>query len=500
MFHTTPTTFNRRHILHAMATGGMASTGLYAPLTQAFTLTRDDVFTRAADGLSDTLETLHIPLRGKIPSGLRGTLYRNGPARFKLGSTHYRHWFDGDGMVQAFSIANGQVGHRGVLLRTKKRVEEETAGRLLYAGFGTEMSDSKPIPKPDTVNAANISMLSMNHGRDLYALWEGGSATQLDPISLDVMGFKAWSPETAGAPFSAHPRRAPDGTVWNFGYAAHSGKLIIYEISAQGQLKRQAAIDAPQADMVHDFAITKNYLVFLLMPLHAKPGTPPTGSLNRYEWRSDAPLIALLVSKTDFSVKHIDLPNGGVFHLGNAWEEGGVIRLEYARYGQFLEHLKGLVLPTPKASADRLASWTQVEINLSKNTARQIDTGLHGIEFPSFDSRHTGEKTHTTVLMQNSFTITDALWGMDTVLTLSNDKIQRYGYGKDWIAEEHLLVPAPNSKSTENGWILGTAFNLITQKTSLSIFESKTLSQGPVAQLTLPYGLPLGLHGQFVPA
>lgn len=501
MTQTLATSLNRRHIIHAMAMGGVASTGLYAPLAQAFTLTRDDVFSRAADGLSDTLETFHIPLRGKIPSGLRGTLYRNGPARFKLGTTHYRHWFDGDGMVQAFNFADGQASHRGVLLRTIKRMEEESNGRFLYAGFGTEMSNSKPIPKPDTVNAANISMLSMNHGRDLYALWEGGSATQLDPISLDVIGFKAWSPETAGAPFSAHPRRAPDGTVWNFGYAAHSGKLIIYEISAQGQLKRQTVIDAPQADMVHDFAITKNHLVFLLMPLHAKPDSRPTGNLDRYEWHQKAPLIALLVSKADFSIKHVDLPNGGVFHLGNAWEEAGVIRLGYARYGQFLEHLKGLVLPSPRVSANQLASWTQVEINLSTNTARQFDTSLHGIEFPSFDTRHTGEKTDMTVLMQNSFTTTDALWGMDTVLTLtSDDKIQRYSYGKDWIAEEHLLVPLPGSRSAANSWILGTAFNLITQKTTLSIFEAKTLSRGPVAQLTLPYGLPLGLHGQFVPS
>jgi all-trans-8'-apo-beta-carotenal 15,15'-oxygenase len=505
-------TMHRRRLLQGLAWGSASATGLLSPWAQAFTADRAAAFasasapfdgplsTTAGVGFNGTLHTTDIPVRGKIPAALRGTLYRNGAARFKLGSTRYTHWFDGDGMVQAFHFDGGKASHRGVLLRTPKLVEEEAAGRFLYAGFGTPMADSQAVDRPDLLNTANINMLSMNGGRDLYALWEGGSAMQLHPQSLAVQGFKAWSPETAGAPFSAHPRRAPDGTLWNYGYAPHSGKLIIYEINAQGQLKRQAAIAAPQADMVHDFAITENYLVFLLMPLHAKPSTPATGSLDRYEWRSEAPLIAMLVRKSDFSARHIELPNGGVFHLGNAWEEGGMVRLGYARYGKFLEHLKGLTLPAPQSPPDQLASWTQVEINPAQGTARQIDTGLHGTEFPSFDTRNTGQKTDYTVLMQNTHAETDAAWGNDIVLALSSDKIQRYSYGDNWLAEEHLLVPAPGSSSAASRWVMGTAFNTTTHKTTLNIFDANALSKGPVAQVALPYGLPLGLHGQFVPA
>ncbi len=512
MPHPVPTSLYRRRLLQGLAWGGAGAAGLLGPLARACATDRATAFARAytpydgplgttaGGGFNGTLATTNIPVRGKIPAGLRGTLYRNGAARFKLGSTRYTHWFDGDGMVQAFNFADGRASHLGVLLRTPKLVEEEAAGRFLYAGFGTEMADSKPVDRPDVLNTANINLLSMNGGRDLYALWEGGSAVQLDPQTLAVQGFKAWSPETAGASFSAHPRRAPDGTLWNFGYAPHSGKLIIYEISAQGQLKRQAAIAAPQADMVHDFAMTQNYLVFLLMPLHTKPNAPAAGSLERYTWHSDAPLIAMLVRKSDFSARHIDLPNGGLFHLGNAWEEGGMVRLGYARYGKFLEHLKNLVLPAPQSPPDQLARWTQVEINPTQGTARQIDTGLQGTEFPSFDTRRTGEKTDFTVLMQNTHSEADASTGNDTVLALSNDKIQRYSYGSHWLAEEHVLVPAPGSATQVGGWVLGTAFNTTTAKTTLSIFEANALAKGPVAQLSLPYGLPLGLHGQFVAA
>jgi all-trans-8'-apo-beta-carotenal 15,15'-oxygenase len=446
------------------------------------------------------IATPNIEVRGKIPTGLRGTLYRNGAARFSLGSTQYHHWFDGDGMVQAFTFEAGRASHRGVLLQTPKLIEETRAGRFLFNSFGTDIVDSLPIEKPDQVNTANINLLSMQNGRELYALWEGGSALQLDPRTLQTKGFKVWSPETAGAPFSAHPRRSPDGTLWNFGYAPHSGKLIIYEIDGQGRSKRQALIEAPQADMVHDFAITENYLVFLLMPLFVKKDVPPVGSLDRFEWRSEKSMVAMLVNKTDFSAQYFDLPNGGVFHLGNAWEESGIVRFGYARYAKFLEHLKGLKFPVPQSRRSELASWEEVELNPVNGRAKQINAGLFGVEFPSFDLRRTGEKTDFTVLMQNTHSHIDQNWGKDTVLALSKGKIQRFAYGNEWLAEEHLLVPSQSSSNASDGWILGAAFNSTSHKTTLSIFEAKALSKGPIAQLELPYGLPLGLHGQFVPS
>jgi carotenoid cleavage dioxygenase-like enzyme len=288
--------------------------------------------------------------------------------------------------------------------------------------------------------------------------------------------------------------------VWNFGYSAHSGKLIIYEIAPNGQLRRQTMLDAPQADMVHDFAITENYLIFLLMPLIAKPGRPPLGSLDRYEWQAQSPLLVMLVNKSDFSVQRMELPNGGVFHLGNAWEEKGLIRLGYARYTEFLPHLKGLSLPNPTARPNELARWTQVEINLTQGTARQSDVGLAGVEFPRFDARFTGLRNDLVVLMQNTGSAGNDDWGMDSVLTHRGENTERYRYGSDWIAEEHVYVPAPGSNAPASGWVLGTALHKASGKTTLSVFEANAIAKGPVAQLALPFGLPLGLHGQFVAA
>lgn len=46
-------------------------------------------------------------LAGEIPQGLRGTLYRNGPARLERGGKRMGHWFDGDGAILAVHFTGG---------------------------------------------------------------------------------------------------------------------------------------------------------------------------------------------------------------------------------------------------------------------------------------------------------------------------------------------------------------------------------------------------------
>jgi carotenoid cleavage dioxygenase-like enzyme len=87
------------------------------------------------------------------------------------------------------------------------------------------------------------------------------------------------------------------------------------------------------------------------------------------------------------------------------------------------------------------------------------------------------------------------------VLTLQGErKPRRHRYGPGWIAEEHVYVPESPAAAEGRGWVLGTAYHWPTERTTLSVFYAGAVDAGPVASVTLPYGLPLGLHGQFVPA
>ena len=43
----------------------------------------------------------------RVPSWVKGVLYRNGPAMFEIGNDKFNHWFDGQAMIHAFRINAG---------------------------------------------------------------------------------------------------------------------------------------------------------------------------------------------------------------------------------------------------------------------------------------------------------------------------------------------------------------------------------------------------------
>ena len=54
----------------------------------------------------------------------------------EIAEFRYQHWFDGDGMLQAFHFRAGAIEHRARMIRTRKYTEEQSAGRALYSTFG----------------------------------------------------------------------------------------------------------------------------------------------------------------------------------------------------------------------------------------------------------------------------------------------------------------------------------------------------------------------------
>ena len=278
---------------------------------------------------TDRLETPRLALTGKLPAGLQGTFYRNGPAQHERAGRRYHHWFDGDGMVQAFRFDGTSIRHRGRMVATKKRAAEEKAGRFVYPAFGTVVPGSPPLRGPDDVNPANISTLS--HAGELLALWEGGSAHRLDPETLETKGLKVWRDDLAGVPFSAHPKVEPDRTLWNFGYTSR-GFLVLYHIGANGKLRRVAKVDVPKLGMVHDFIVTARHLVFVLPPLVFEPRQFGRRSfLDANVWRPELGTRVLVIEKDDFARRRwFQLPAGFTFHFGNSWEDkAGLIRFDY---------------------------------------------------------------------------------------------------------------------------------------------------------------------------
>ena len=69
-------------------------------------------------------------IQGEIPTELNGVLYRNGPnPQFPDDS---KHWFEGDGMLHAFTISNGNVSYSNRWIYTERFLHERKIGKVVF--------------------------------------------------------------------------------------------------------------------------------------------------------------------------------------------------------------------------------------------------------------------------------------------------------------------------------------------------------------------------------
>lgn len=449
------------------------------------------------DGLDRVSEGLRV--RGRLPAGLRGTLYRNGPGMLERGGQRYRHWFDGDGLVQAWSFGAQGVSHQARFVQTRKFQAEQAAGAFLLPAFGTVIPPQLPVRGPDDMNTANTSVVVQ--GGRLYALWEGGSATELDPATLRTLGPRTWAPELKGVPFSAHPKKEPDGTLWNFGsFGKH---LVLYQIGVDGELKRHQVLNLPTGAMLHDFAVSQRYIALLLPPLSldmaaARSGRSMVGAMR---WDARQPMRLVVIDKATLQLQRtMELPPALVFHFGNAWDDGDQLQLDYVESDieSFLDGSFNAALGGEQVDGQGKPSQLRLLRADLRSGKVSVEGRRESMEFPVVDPRVVARRHR--YLYHPLQTGPQDRWSFNAIqrLDLERGQVDRYDFGAHVAVEEHLLVPKPGSRREGEGWLVGTGFDAQRQRSFAAVFDAEAISAGPLALVDLPYWVPFGFHSHFV--
>jgi all-trans-8'-apo-beta-carotenal 15,15'-oxygenase len=440
-------------------------------------------------------------IEGKLPADLRGVFYRNGPGLFERGvganTQRYSHWFDGDGLVHAWRFTDKGVSHQARFVQTKKFKAEQDANEFLVPSFGSAIKAKLPVRNSDDTNTANTSVYKL--GDKLLAMWEGGSATEMDPVTLETRGLVAWSPELKHMPFSAHPKIEADGTFWNFGTLM--GKMVIYHISAKGDLVKHAVFDAPSGGMVHDFAITHKHLVFLLPPIGIDyPAMRKGASFGEsLTWKGDEPTKVMVVDKNDFSKRRIlEMPSYMVFHFGNAWEADNIIRVDFVRSKNLEimndwmpQMMRGELTP----AGDSHPAFVTIDLNRNRCSINVRDEYA---EFPRVDPRIVGLRNkHIFYPVANDKD--EPRFGFPALMRLDVEtgKTDKYSFDNKVALEEHIMVPKPGSTKEGEGYLIGVGFDIDRQQTFATVFDAMNLKAGPSAIIRLPYWTPMCFHGHF---
>ena len=446
--------------------------------------------------VEDDFKPKKMRLEGELPNDLKGAFYRNGPAKHERGDKRYLHMFEGDGMVHSFNFENGEIYHQGRFIQTSKFKQEQLAGEFLYSGLDSRLDNPLNVPNPDVINTANTNVIPV--GNDLWALWEGGSATVLSADSLHTkhlvnlgVGSK-YGDKLKGLNFSAHPKIEANGDIWNFGLAP-SGHIALFHLNARGIAKNVGLINAGyKGGMLHDFLITDKHILLILPSL--KLDSSIDGYFARVQSDNTQAMRVLVVDRQNLKLKReFELEPGFAFHFGNAWEEtDGTIHFDASLYPdvtvlhQLSEVMQGAI-QNPNAKA-QTALFTLKPNGTSMKNLVEGDS-----EFPRIYNHLVGKRNRLLFTLSAT---TSKLWN-DTVscLNIETGKKECFVYGDDYLVEEHISV-SPTGKEGE-GYLLGTALHVPSKQTCLNIFKVNKLSDGPICRAWLPYHIPLGFHGNF---
>jgi carotenoid cleavage dioxygenase-like enzyme len=427
-------------------------------------------------------------VHGRAPAGLTGTLFRNGPAKFRRPGGSATHWFDGDGLMRAFRVREGQVTLDARFADTPKRRFETELGAVVTPGFGTAGDARARVGSNDDANCANTAV--MLAGDEVWALWEGGSPLAMAASDLSTKRFVTLRDDLKGMPFQAHPRYDPDGTVWNIGL--NGGQAIVWRLNADRSLNTAQVIDLPRASYMHDFTASARHLIIVLQPwIFDHQGMPYA---SQFAWKPELGTQILVLDKADLSRRRLfDLPAFSYFHLGDAWEDAsGTIRFDVAAGKDVAFAVDGArVLVEQRGTVPGEPAVLKLVTLHTDGRAELASSGVIA-EFPKSDPRRAGLPRRLTAHTAGErgdrpLPSGVAVWDWDS------GRSDAFTFGDTQIMEEALIVPRGPDEA--DAWLIAPSINLSEGVTELHAFDAAHVADGPVATWRADVALPAGFHG-----
>ncbi len=440
-----------------------------------------------------------LPVLGEMPKELNGSLYRNGPNPQFAPRDAY-HWFTGDGMIHAFHISEGKVDYRNRWVRTPRWQLEHEAGENLFGAFGNPITSDPSVAGKDG-GVANTNIVW--HGDRLLALEEAHAPTELDPKSLETKGYFDFGGDGVER-VTAHPKFDPETSEMIFFAYSVGGwfsKTVGYYVAdAAGKLIRKDTFEAPYSSMIHDFMVTRNHVLFPILPLSGSMERAMSGQpAFAFEPELGAHIGVLRRDAAIEEMRWFETDPCYVFHPMNAYEDGDKLYADVMKYPEapLFPHADGTPSDPAKAQA-RLVRWT---LDLAGNSNQIKEDPLDDLpgEFPRFDERFNGlEYRHGWFAYTDANEFRGSFAGL-AHLDLATGKRQEFCLSGNDAIGEPVFVPRQADAAEGDGWILAAAFRAEEMRSDLLVFEAQDIAQGPIAEAQLSSRVPFGFHGNWRP-
>ncbi|MDR9404239.1 MAG: carotenoid oxygenase family protein [Halothece sp. Uz-M2-17] len=441
---------------------------------------------------------------GQLPSHLRGTLYRNGPACLQRGGQKVGHWFDGDGAMLAvhFTSEGAKAVYRYV--QTAGYQAEVEANQYLYPNYGMTVPGSfwKNWGK-EVKNSANTSVLALED--KVLALWEGGLPYALDPTNLKTWGMDQLEGLSANSPFSAHPKIDPaTGEIYNFGVLpGKESSLQVYQSTAKGKIVKTGSVKLKGIPLIHDFVLAGQYLVFLVSPVRVSL-LPVLLGLKSFsdamQWKPELGTEIIVLDRATLSVISRSRTEAWYqWHFANGYEEkDGTVVAQFIRYPDFQtnEYLKSIPTGHPKTNAE--GNFWQLRLNPKTGKVFSNEPLLEqDCEFPVVTPQTVGQSQQETYLSvhQSGVDPQQELYGAIACYHHSTQTLTVAEAGHNRYPSEPIYVDDPEG----SGWLLTVVYDANQDQSEVWIYQRDQLMVDPVCRLQLPQVIPHSFHGTWQP-
>jgi carotenoid cleavage dioxygenase-like enzyme len=442
-------------------------------------------------------------IHGKIPSGLRGTLYRNGPARLERDSIRMGHWFDGDGAILAVNFSNSGASAIYRYVQTKGYKEETAANQILYGNYGTVTPGSiwDKLFK-GVKNSANTSVLALPDR--ILALWEGGKPYALNSQTLETCGEDDLGVLTDGLNYSAHYKRdRKTGEIFNFGISPglNNTTLHVYKSTASGRIIQKAAHQLDGIALVHDFVLAGQYLVFFLPPLRLNLLSVMTGRScygDAFKWQPSKGTQILVIDRQTLKlVSRGETEPWFQWHFCNGYvDASGIVIVDIARYEDFQTNQYLKEVATGKTNTPAKSHLSRVYLNPQTGKVLKIEKIFDNhCEFPSVPPENIGKESRYAYLstFREGTDISRELLNAIARYDYSTDTLTIANIGKNCYPSEPIYVQ--DRENPLQSWVITVIYDGNEEKSEVWIYDADKLNEEPICKLELPSIIPHSFHG-----
>jgi carotenoid cleavage dioxygenase-like enzyme len=444
-----------------------------------------------------------VPVTGHFPAWLTGTLIRNGPGRFEVGTESFRHWFDGLAMLHKFSFRDGRVSYANRFLETHDFLEAAEQGRITRRAFATDPCRSifgRVIAMfvPAGADNANVNVNIL--AERCVALSETSLPITFDRDTLRSTGVLEAGGQTTGQLTTPHPhldfRRRLSLNYWT-----RMGRKSRYDIVATddtGTTRLISSLSVDRPAYMHTFAMTERYVVMAEFPLVVNPlrlllaGRP---FIENYRWEPARGTRFWVVSKDDGRVVSTHQANAFfAFHHVNAFERGEDIGLDVSAYPDsgvitsfYLKNIRGGVdVPRPEVRRYHLAR-TRPDCSYEVLSSRNL-------ELPRINYRRNNAAEYQYIYGAGSRLPRDFI---DELVKVD----VRRGACCTWFEEgmypgEPVFVAAPTASREDDGVILAVVLDGKRGTSFLLALDAGTFEE--LGRALVPHHIPFGFHGQYL--